>query len=175
MSLELVQTTSELLVYPLKLFDFAVAFVDSVEQLRVSSLALQETLDKGVDVGDAGGGLDLLEGFVNGLRAAHFLFHLFTHESVPKLVDHEFVAPLKLRRVLVLTRSGLGNLLVPALTLNAAIHGCLFVSDALAEFEETFRTVTLLFFNIFEQICEDCTRLKAFLFCLTLLILLQIE
>ena len=121
MRLELVQTASELLIDSLKLLDLAVAFINGVEQLGVGGFSLQEALNEGVYVGDTSSRLDLLEGFIDSLRTAHFLLHLLAHESVPQLMDHELVAPLKLLRVLVLARCCLGNLLVPTLTLNTAV------------------------------------------------------
>ena len=86
------ESFSKFLVDPLELFDFAVALGDCIEKLRVSGFALQEAFDERVNIGDAGGGLNLFKGFVNGLRIAHFFFHFFAHEGVPQLVYHKFVS-----------------------------------------------------------------------------------
>ena len=116
------ESFSKFLVDPLELFDFAVALGDCIEKLRVSGFALQEAFDERVNIGDAGGGLNLFKGFVNGLRIAHFFFHFFAHEGVPQLVDHQFVSPFKLGRILVLAGSFFSNYLVLALALYTSVN-----------------------------------------------------
>jgi hypothetical protein len=76
---------------------------------------LQESFNKGLYICYAGGGFNVFEGLVDGLRATHFLFHLLPHESIPEFINHKFLSPVHFGRVLVFTGSGLSNLCVLAL------------------------------------------------------------
>jgi len=158
-----VEPGAQLLIVPLELLRLPISVIDRLQQLIVGLLARQESRDEFLNVRNARGRLDLLEGLVNLLRLLHLIVHLLPHEGAPQLLDLQLVAHLGLALVLALVRCGLRDLLIFLLSLDSPADRLLFVPDASLDLRENDLRVVVLLFDILHQFVDDLLRLDLLL------------
>lgn len=117
-----------------------------------------------MDVGDAGGSFDLLEGLVNLLGLLHLVVHLLAHEGAPQLLNLQLVAHLRLALVLAFVRGCLRYFLILLLPLDPASNRFFFIPDTPLDLREYDLRIVVLFLNIFHQFVNDYLGFNLLLF-----------
>jgi len=84
---KLAKTGGKRFILGLQAVDLILSLRDGGEQKRVRLFALKELAYQLLHISHLSCGLNSLECIIDILRALHFLFHLFAHESVPQFVD----------------------------------------------------------------------------------------